>query len=279
MDLLDARDKLAAFANRLGGKGSESEEYYRNCVVSFNDVPNMHSIQASFKKLRAFLVDFTRKGQKSFYSVLGESGWMRSLNKLLGLTLKMVEALQRGRSVFVHCSDGWDRTSQVCALAQMLLDPYYRTLDGFLLLVEKEFSQAGHLFARRNRIFSPSKSEQSPIFLQFLDAVQNIVTQFPNCFEFGAHLLRDLGLVSYFGVFSNFIANNQREREQMRLDKYALHSFDFFNAKRRLYMNPGYCRDLPLGRLRIKEVNLRFWKEFFFMYFEQSQHDFEIPMI
>ena len=34
-------------------------------------------------------------------------------------------------SVVVHCSDGWDRTPQLTALAMMLLDSYYRTLKGF----------------------------------------------------------------------------------------------------------------------------------------------------
>ena len=31
----------------------------------------------------------------------------------------------------VHCSDGWDRTAQLTAIAMLLLDPYYRTLSGF----------------------------------------------------------------------------------------------------------------------------------------------------
>lgn len=39
-------------------------------------------------------------------------------------------ALQ-GNPVLVHCSDGWDRTAQIVALAQLMLDPYYRTLEGF----------------------------------------------------------------------------------------------------------------------------------------------------
>ena len=29
--------------------------------------------------------------------------------------------------MLVHCSDGWDRTTQVCATAQLLIDPFYRT--------------------------------------------------------------------------------------------------------------------------------------------------------
>jgi protein tyrosine/serine phosphatase len=33
------------------------------------------------------------------------------------------------RPVMVHCSDGWDRTPQIVALAEILLDPYYRSLE------------------------------------------------------------------------------------------------------------------------------------------------------
>jgi protein-tyrosine phosphatase len=40
-------------------------------------------------------------------------------------------------SVLVHCSDGWDRTAQLTSLAQLLIDPHYRTLSGFRTLVEK----------------------------------------------------------------------------------------------------------------------------------------------
>lgn len=36
-------------------------------------------------------------------------------------------------SVLVHCSDGWDRTSQVCSLGSLLLEPYYRTMEGFMV--------------------------------------------------------------------------------------------------------------------------------------------------
>lgn len=54
-----------------------------------------------------------------------------------------------GGIAFVHCSDGWDRTSQACALGELVLDPYYRTMDGFIVLIEKEWCSFGHQFALR----------------------------------------------------------------------------------------------------------------------------------
>ena len=44
--------------------------------------------------------------------------------------------------IFGFFSDGWDRTSQLTSLAMILADPYYRTLWGFLCVVEKVDAQS-----------------------------------------------------------------------------------------------------------------------------------------
>lgn len=46
---------------------------------------------------------------------------------------------EEGASVLVHCSDGWDRTAQVCSVASLLLDPYYRTVKGFMVSLVTTF--------------------------------------------------------------------------------------------------------------------------------------------
>ena len=87
--------------------------------------------------------------------------------------------------MLVHCSDGWDRTAQVCATAQLLLDPHYRTIEGFAVLVEKEWCAFGHKFRDRCGHGSAAHhSERSPVFVQWLDVVWQLLEQHPVAFEF-----------------------------------------------------------------------------------------------
>lgn len=52
------------------------------------------------------------------------------MSGLMRAAVTVAQALDReGRPVVVHCSDGWDRTPQIVALAEILLDPYYRTMQ------------------------------------------------------------------------------------------------------------------------------------------------------
>lgn len=94
-----------------------------------------------------------------------------------------------------HCSDGWDRTGQTTALAELLLDPYYRTLEGFAVLIEKEFLSFGHKIALRSghaEMFSTENykdRETSPILLQFVDVTWQLLQQFPKAFEFNSTML------------------------------------------------------------------------------------------
>lgn len=51
--------------------------------------------------------------------------------------------MQKGMNCLVHCSDGWDRTAQICSISQILMDPYYRTIEGLEVLLEKDWVSFG----------------------------------------------------------------------------------------------------------------------------------------
>lgn len=61
--------------------------------------------------------------------------WYDHLSVILASACQVVHYLNvEACSVIVHCSDGWDRTPQLVALAELILDPYYRTIKGTPIL-------------------------------------------------------------------------------------------------------------------------------------------------
>jgi hypothetical protein len=77
----------------------------------------------------------------NWWSGLESTQWLKHIQLILYASKQVVEVVEdRGASALIHCSDGWDRTSAVLSLAQLMMDPYYRTLEGFIVLVEKDWA-------------------------------------------------------------------------------------------------------------------------------------------
>lgn len=277
---------------------------------------------------------------------LQETKWFQHVHLVLKGASRMAKLLQDGYSVLVHCSHGWDRTAQLTSLAQLLLDPYYRTIRGFEQLVEKvcilssywtplplsPFSslpfllslssappllcssflllhilrlssrlsvfilvqewiafghqtshRAGHLVILQSMAGdTPSPhlvEEESPIFVQFIDACFQLTSQFPTAFEFNDTFL--LALVdAYFSCqvpiafvphpsplpfsssplspalpaflslitplqYGTFLGNNEKERLEMRVKEKTTSLWSHINDKRNrnLYTNTLYIPD------------------------------------
>ena len=66
----------------------------------------------------------------SWLASVENTKWLQHISGLMRAAMVVVNAVDcEKRPVLIHCSDGWDRTPQVAALAELLLDPYYRTLE------------------------------------------------------------------------------------------------------------------------------------------------------
>lgn len=135
-------------ANRAAGKGYENEAFYENIKFNFLGIENIHVMRNSLQKIVEsmnmglfFIViikydlfpacEQRNPTMNTFLSGLESSGWLKHIKSILDTSQFIAEALVEGISVVVHCSDGWDRTAQVCSLASILLDPFYRTISGY----------------------------------------------------------------------------------------------------------------------------------------------------
>ena len=166
-------------------------------------------------------------------------------------------------SVMVHCSDGWDRTAQLSALSQLLLDPFYRTIKGFCHLIEKEWISFGHMFAHRIGHGSAhhEDSERAPIFLQFLDCVYQLHKKATCDFEFNEQLLTVIMDECYACKFGTFLYNSPRERQLAGVTETTSSLWSYIlNNKDKFYNTLYKCNAGPiLLDYNFTYRNMRLW--------------------
>lgn len=239
--ILDARSYAAAVANRAKGGGCECPEYYPNCEVVFMGMANIHSIRKSFQSLRLLCTQMPDPA--NWLSALEGTKWLQHLSVLLKASLLVVNAVDRDlRPVLVHCSDGWDRTPQIVALSKLLLDPFYRTIEGFQVLVETEWLDFGHKFADRcgHGENSDDLNERCPVFLQWLDCVHQLHRQFPCSFEFNEAFLVKLVQHTYSCLFGTFLCNSGKEREDRHTQERSCSVWSLLRPANRAFRNMLY---------------------------------------
>uniref|UniRef100_A0A673C9R6 phosphatidylinositol-3,5-bisphosphate 3-phosphatase n=1 Tax=Sphaeramia orbicularis TaxID=375764 RepID=A0A673C9R6_9TELE len=239
--ILDARSYAAAVANRAKGGGCECPEYYPNCEVAFMSMANIHTIRKSFQSLRFLCTQMPDPA--NWLSALEGTKWLQHLSLLLKAALLVVNAVDRDhRPVLVHCSDGWDRTPQIVALSKLLLDPYYRTIEGFQVLVETEWLDFGHKFADRcgHGENSEDLNERCPVFLQWLDCVHQLQRQFPCSFEFNEAFLVKLVQHTYSCLFGTFLCNSGKEREDRHVQERTCSVWSLLRPANRTLRNMLY---------------------------------------
>ncbi|KAL8720617.1 MAG: hypothetical protein Q9225_002553 [Loekoesia sp. 1 TL-2023] len=156
--IVDARPTVNALAMQAVGLGSENMDNYRFATKAYLGIDNIHVMRDSLNKVIDTLKDSDVTSIPPNREALAKSGWLKHITGVLdGASLIARQVALQHSHVLIHCSDGWDRTSQLSALSQLCLDPYYRTLEGFIVLVEKDWLSFGHMFNHRSGFLSSEK--------------------------------------------------------------------------------------------------------------------------
>lgn len=264
--IVDARPTTNAMANTAKGAGTENMDNYKDAKKAYLGIDNIHTMRESLAKVVEALrgiqaVNLEGRAHNELDISEGEalvpvpdrdalrrSGWLRHISAIMEGTVIIVRNVHINSShVLIHCSDGWDRTSQLSAMSQLCLDPFYRTIRGFQILIEKDWVSFGHRFLDRcghlssekffvspvetsgggggaevaqaffasvqNKFSSPHHlKETSPVFHQFLESVRQVQRQFPDRFEFNERYLQQLYYHLYSCQFGTFLYNCERDR-------------------------------------------------------------------
>ncbi|XP_031573534.1 myotubularin-related protein 2-like [Actinia tenebrosa] len=240
--IMDARPRINALANQAKGGGYETEENYQNTEVIFLDIANIHVMRESLRKLKD--ICFPTIDDAHWLTNLENTHWLDYIKVILAGAVRIADAVDRCRtSVVVHCSDGWDRTSQLTALAMLLLDPYYRTISGFEVLIEKEWLSFGHKFTQRygHGDKNYTDDQRSPVFLQFIDCVWQVTKQFPCAFEFNEIFLITILDHLYSCMFGTFLCNSEIQREKEDLKSKTVSLWSYINSNNMEFKNPLYA--------------------------------------
>ncbi|KAI1168050.1 protein-tyrosine phosphatase-like protein [Nemania serpens] len=149
--IVDARPTINALAMQVVGKGSENMEYYPFAKKAYLNIDNIHVMRESLNTVIDAIKDGDISKLPPNRDLLIKSNWLKHIRGILDGSALIARQVGINHShVLIHCSDGWDRTSQLSALSQLMLDPFYRTIDGFIILVEKDWLSFGHMFQQRS---------------------------------------------------------------------------------------------------------------------------------
>lgn len=186
----------------------------------------------------------------------------------------------------MHGSDGWDRTTLLCSVSQVLIDPYYRTITGLAILIEKDWLSFGFPFSRRGGIVKDATEEEtSPSFILFLDVLHQIVIQFPNLFEFNTTMLNFLAHHVYSGRYGTFLFDSDYTRDiyQARSKTVSIWT-DVLGKRRNDFINVFYeasnTERLNPIYPNFAMYKMRLWEEYFLKYYTPpGQEDTITPAV
>ena len=274
--IYDCRPKLNALVNRVNGGGYENVDHYNNVSLNFCEIDNIHKARKALSSMYSLCLGNNINDYNNFWTSLEASGWFQFIYLLLKNANEISKILQNNNSVLIHCSDGWDRTAQLSSLSQMLIDPFYRTINGFAVLVEKDWLSFGHQFGLRNGFAEKEKQDQaSPIFLQFLDAVHQLLEQFPNAFEFNEKFLLFLAKTYNLNLYGTFMFNNEKERVERNARENTASVWTEIFKDLKQYLNVYYdANSIKILEPNYSYYNIKLWTAFFMennIYLENKQ--------
>lgn len=282
--IFDLRPKTNARVNILSGGGFEKDWFYKDVKIEFSYIENIHVVRNSLESLYDYCNTLSASPTtklSDWQKALSNCKWLLYQRSILKCANQIIEIIRSKKSVIVHCSDGWDRTAQTVSIAQLLLDPYYRTLEGLLNLIEKDWIQFGHQFATRyghsiKKLKDHKHTQRSPIFLQFIDLLFQLMQIYPQAFEWNEDLLLLIMEELYSCKYGTFLFDSTRERLKHNVDETTVSLWTVVLLNKEKYTNFSYLPSKRILYLDLANTPLQLWARYYLHYSEYPMEIFEL---
>ena len=194
--------------------------------------------------------------------------WIASICSVLTASVSLTTKIFQGCSVMVE--DDYHFSFPLISLTMLMLDPYYRTISGFQILIEHIWIRFGFPFAISSGFGSSNKSADPfdlGIFNQFIDCVWQMYAQYNSCFEFNELFLIEILDATTSGEFGTFLCNN--EREALYNNSITPSLWEYINRNRSKYLNEWYnieSNEYPLVP-DCSSKRVTFWSSYYLRWF------------
>lgn len=140
----------------------ENPLYYKGCKQVFYDIYDSKKISRGYQKLFTYSNKFA-KYKEVFKQKLIKSDWFTLIDNVIqgafmiqrAFEMKIGETksgeqikVMKSANVLIYCRNGQLGSALISTIAQLLLEPNYRTIDGFKQLIWKEWIYQGHNFIK-----------------------------------------------------------------------------------------------------------------------------------
>lgn len=158
--IVDCRPLKNVYAQKyiLGGGTENMKNYqftdlkskeYANSKAYFLGFPNVHILSDQNEAMLSCHIIGNSKQKDENVKPLDFDWYLNIQHVLKELDYLLKEYLLNSSHLLIHCTHGWDRTSLMTSLLMICTDPYYRTIEGFFVLIQLEWLNYGFRFAER----------------------------------------------------------------------------------------------------------------------------------